>query len=167
MALTKTNRIDPAPTSRPEAQAYPNEPIEAAPEERQVLVEVDHALNPLNDEPTTAPRLLAPNGEALELPASLAVLLRRLVHDMAQGRNVTIVSRDQLLTTQQAADLLNVSRPHLIKLLEQNAIPYSMTGSHRRIRFDDLIAYKRRRDAERRKGLALLTQLGEEMGDYD
>ncbi len=112
------------------------------------------------------PKLVGPNGEEIQLPDSLYHLLRQLVHDMAQGRAVMLVSNNQTLTTQQAAGLLNVSRPHLVKLLEEDKIPFTRTGTHRRIRFKDLMAYKQHRDAERKRGLAYLTQLGEEMGDY-
>jgi excisionase family DNA binding protein len=71
------------------------------------------------------------------------------------------------LTTHQAADLLNVSHPYLIKLLEQGDIPFNRAGTHRRIGLDDLLAYKQRRDAERRLALTELTQLSEEFGLYD
>lgn len=86
---------------------------------------------------------------------------------MAHGKAVTLVSSGRMLTTQQAADILNVSRPFLIRLLELGELPFVKVGSHRRIRLDELIAYKRLRDAQRRQGLARLTQLGAEMGDYD
>ncbi len=68
---------------------------------------------------------------------------------------------------QEAAELLNVSRPFLVKLLEQGAMPYTMVGTHRRIRFEDLTAYKEQRDNQRRESLKRLTQLSEEMGLYD
>ncbi len=86
---------------------------------------------------------------------------------LAQGQGVTLVPEDKELTTQQAADLLNVSRPYLVKLLEQRQIPYTKTGTHRRLRVADLVAYKARRDEERGEALAELTQLSEELGHYD
>ncbi len=73
----------------------------------------------------------------------------------------------KLLTTNQGAELLNVSRPYLIRLLEAGKIPYQKVGSHRRIRFDDLMAYRATRDAERRRALAKLTRLSGEYGLYD
>ena len=71
------------------------------------------------------------------------------------------------LTTQQAADILNVSRPFLVKLLDEGAIPYIKVGSHRRIRFKDLIIYKEHRSRKRRKLLDQLIEMTEEAGLYE
>ncbi|HEX5503538.1 MAG TPA: excisionase family DNA-binding protein, partial [Thermomicrobiales bacterium] len=71
------------------------------------------------------------------------------------------------LTTQQAADLLNVSRQYLIRLLERGDLPFTRTGTHRRIRLDDVLRYKDARSARRREGLRRLTRLSEELGLYD
>jgi excisionase family DNA binding protein len=71
------------------------------------------------------------------------------------------------LTTQEAADILNMSRQHLVTLLERGDIPYSKTGSHRRLSMRDVLAYKEQRRATRRASLARLTALAEEAGDYD
>ncbi len=140
------------------------DPISAAPDEQYVLRMLDDVLQA--QQPKN-PKVLGPNGEEIELPESLFQLLKQVVHDMSQGRAVMLVSRNQMLTTQQAADILNVSRPFLVKLLEENRIPFTKTGKHRRINFEDLIVYKHKRDAQRRRALAELTRLGEEMGDYD
>ena len=136
----------------------------AAPDEQHALGVLDDAFRV---EQARVPTLLGANGKEIELPESLFNLLRQLVRDLSSGRSIMLVSRGQMLTTRQAADILNVSRPHLVKLLEENQIPFMRTGTHRRISFDDLIAYKQRRDAQRRRGLAQITQMGEEMGDYD
>ena len=117
--------------------------------------------------PPSPARLVGPDDEAIELPESAFVLLKDVVHQLAQGNAVAIVPVHMELTTQEAADLLNVSRQYLVRLLEDGAMPFTKTGTHRRIRFGDLMAYKRARDATRRQGLKRLTRLSEELGLYD
>ena len=77
------------------------------------------------------------------------------------------ILHNRQLTTQQAADILNVSRLFLVKLLDEGAIPYIKVGSHRRIRFKDLIIYKEHRDRKRRKLLDQLIEMTEEAGLYE
>ena len=93
------------------------------------------------------------------LPRAALDLLRNLLAEIAKGNAVTIVPVHAELTTQAAADMLNVSRPHLIKLLTEEAIPYSMVGSHRRIRLGDLLAYKQ---AQQQRSLEALEKLAEQ-----
>lgn len=97
-------------------------------------------------------------GEVVLAPA-LAQSLMTLLRHVASGRAVTIVPTEEMLTTQAAADLLNVSRPHLIKLLEKGEIAHTMVGRHRRVRARDLFDYARRRDAERERALDELASL--------
>ena len=137
-------------------------PIAATPDERPALNRIDAML----EHGARCSKLVGPSGEEVELPASAVQLLHRLVHHLARGQVVTLVPVDRELTTQQAADLLNASRPYLVRLLDEGTIAYTKTGRHRRVRFDDLIAYKRRRDDERRSTLRELTQLNQEMGLY-
>ena len=80
--------------------------------------------------------------DALVIPRATAILFAQILGFLAQGRGVQIVPKDVELTTQQAADLLNVSRPYLISLLESGQIPYRKVGKHRRITFDALMEYK-------------------------
>jgi excisionase family DNA binding protein len=85
---------------------------------------------------------------------------------LAQGHAVSIIPHGKLLTTQQAADLLNMSRPYLIRLLETGAIPFARVATHRRVRFDDVMRYRAQRDAERRRKLARLTRMSQTLGLY-
>jgi excisionase family DNA binding protein len=82
----------------------------------------------------------------------------------AQGRGVNVMPLKAELTTQQAADILNVSRPYLIGLLEDGKIPYRLVGRHRRIKYEDLLDYQRRDEAERRGAADELSALGQELG---
>ena len=106
-------------------------------------------------------------GEQIELPPSVRQGLLQLVRYLAEGHGVEIIPTDKELTTQQAADLLNISRPYLVKLLEAGHIPFSKVGAHRRVRLADVSAYKQQRDTTRRQALQSLTELSQELGLYD
>lgn len=137
-------------------------PLAADASERETLGEVERLMAG-----EQAPKLVGAEGQAVELPETVVALLRQLIHDLAQERAVTVVAVGKELTTQEAADILNVSRPFLIKLLEQGEIPFTMVGTHRRIPVSDLLAYKQHRDEARRQALDELTQISQEMGMYD
>ncbi|MBL8165170.1 MAG: helix-turn-helix domain-containing protein [Anaerolineae bacterium] len=96
------------------------------------------------------------HAESIELPAAAVTLLMDILGAMASGQGVTLIPENAELTTAQAADALNVSRPYLIKLLENGQIPYRKVGKHRRIRLEDVMNYKRAIDLERE---AVLDQL--------
>jgi len=102
--------------------------------------------------------------QPLELPAGAVALLMDVLEAMAAGRGVTIVPENAELTTVQAASILNVSRPYLIKLLEEGAIPHRKVGKHRRILMEDLMAYKARDDRERQAVLDELAREAQEQG---
>ncbi len=136
-----------------------HEPIAVTEQERPNLAKVEDLFAHLdNDYSQTRPRLVSPEGEEIELPESVFRLLHQMVYELAQGNSVTIVPIHKVLTTTEAADLLNVSRQYLVELLDAGAIPFSKVGTHRRIRFGDLMDYKKKRDASRREGLSRLTK---------
>lgn len=101
--------------------------------------------------------------EPIQLPAGAVALLMDILGAMAAGRGVTILPENAELTTVEAAELLNVSRPYLIKLLDQKAIPHRKVGKHRRIKLEDVMAYKRAIDEEREKVLDLLVAEAQDM----
>lgn len=102
--------------------------------------------------------------EALVLPRDAVSLLAYILAQAADGRGVSVIPSHAELTTQQAADMLNVSRPFLIGLLESGKIPYRMVGKHRRITAEALVEYKRRDDQERRTAADELSALGQDLG---
>ena len=102
------------------------------------------------------------NGDEVRLAPAIADLIINLLGHVASGNMVTLVPTGAMLTTQQAADILNVSRPFLSKLLKEDQIPHVPVGSHRRVMFADLMAYKEQRDSTRRAVLEELAGLGQE-----
>jgi excisionase family DNA binding protein len=100
----------------------------------------------------------------LPLPSAVKDLLFRLLTEMAQGHAVTLIPIHAELTTQEAADYLNVSRPHLVKLLEEKKLPFHKVGTHRRVRFTDLAAYKAKFETQRRKVMERLAKEAQDMG---
>jgi excisionase family DNA binding protein len=105
-----------------------------------------------------------PGQEVLTVPRGAVELLARVLTHMASGQGVSVVPADAELTTQQAADLLNVSRPFLIGLLDAGEIGYRLVGTHRRVRAESLLAYLHADDARRAQAADDLTALNQEMG---
>lgn len=103
----------------------------------------------LEDQPLTLRVIDAEQGQPIELPAGAVTLLLDILGAMASGQGITLIPENAELTTVQEADILNVSRPFLIRLLEDGQIPYRKVGKHQRIRMEDAMNYKQAIDQER------------------
>ncbi len=144
-------------------QNLPVESVMAQEQEASSIRQIERILKLEGSQP----KLVGANGEEITIPDSVYQVLRQVVHAMALGQAISIVPQERELTTQQAADFLNVSRPYLIKLLEQGEIPYIKVGAHRRVRFEDLKKYKEQRDQKRSQILQQLIEMSEEAGLYE
>lgn len=113
--------------------------------------------------------LVGPDGQAVALPAQVSSVLSEVVRAMQQGKAISVAPVDQLLTTQEAADFLGISRPTLVKKLEDGSIAFERPsgGRHRRVRLVDLLQYRDRQRTERRKALRELTAEAQAAGAYD
>lgn len=99
----------------------------------------------------------------LRIPKKALMLLVKILGNMAEGKSNTLIPSNTLLSTQQAADLLNVSRPYLVNLLERGDIPYTKAGSHRRVELDHLLAYKKKRKASRNESMDFLAEQAQKL----
>ena len=102
-------------------------------------------------------------GEVITIPKKALSLLSVIVQNMAEGKTVSIVPSNSEVSTQQAADMLNVSRPHLVKLLEENKIPFKKVGSHRRILLIDIMEYKEQQAKDREAQLDFLAKQAQDL----
>lgn len=103
-------------------------------------------------------------GETLRLPKAVGELLYHLLTEMARGHAVTVFPVHAELTTQEAADYLNVSRPYLIRLLEAGKLKFGMVGTHRRVRLSDLIEYRKTAEENRQRVMKQLAEQAQELG---
>ncbi|MEO8823512.1 MAG: excisionase family DNA-binding protein [Ginsengibacter sp.] len=102
-------------------------------------------------------------GEFLKIPKKALSLLFDILNNMAEGKSITIIPSDTELSTQQAADILKVSRPHLVKLLEDGKLAFTKVGTHRRIKIRNLMDYQENLRKNRRKQLDALTEQAQEL----
>ena len=114
-----------------------------------------------------APALIGPGRKSIPIPESIYNILVQVIGYMSQGKGVSVVPVMQEVTTQRAANMLGVSRPFLVGLLNNNEIPFHKVGTHRRIYLKDVLAYRERRDRERKKILAGIARKDLEEGSYD
>lgn len=145
-------------------------PVAAPPEQQAQVVALSKALEGMaHSHKRRAPRcqLVGPKGESTAIPESVFYVLERVAEVLARGDSITVVPAGREVTTQQAADLLNVSRQYLVRLLDEGRIAFRKTGKHRRLRIEDVLEFKELRDKDRRAGLRKLSRMTEEFGGYD
>lgn len=140
-----------------------NEVITPSASDAEVAKESSRALAPHVGTKSLRLQFGDGEGEALILPSPAARLLLSVLTEMGHGNSVTVAPVQAELTTNQAADLLNVSRPYLTKLLEDGVIPFRMVGTHHRVRLEDVLAYKQREDGNRLKALEELAAQAQEL----
>jgi excisionase family DNA binding protein len=112
-------------------------------------------------------RLVGPDGSETELPEGIHALLVSIVDNLKAGNGVSVIPMHAELTTVEAAELLNVSRPFLIKKIEAGDLTHHMVGTHRRLRLADVLAYRDRVDAEANDALAAMSAEAEDLGLYN
>ena len=140
-------------------------PTQETSEDANRLIQVLSQLVKRDDDETAEVHISLDDQRACaEIPQQVLALFLEVLGQLANGNAVTIVPVHAELTAQQAADLLNVSRSYLVKLLESDELEHTMVGTHHRIRADDVIRYKRTQDEKTRRVVADLTTLGQELG---
>jgi excisionase family DNA binding protein len=141
--------------------AHPETAVPTA-KDTELAREASRALSTKQAEAELTIRL--DGGQELVLPRAAARLLHHLLTEMSQGNAVRLIPIHAELTTQEAADFLNVSRPFLVKLLESGKIPFSMVGTHRRVKFTDLEAYRKAAETDRHRAMEELAAQAQELG---
>jgi len=112
------------------------------------------------------PQLTSPDGPPIDLPETLYKILVDVVRELLAGHAVSILPQSLELTTTQAADILQVSRPYFTSLLKSGDIPFRMVGTHRRVRLEDVVRYAHVREAERERALGEMIREADEAGLY-
>ena len=141
------SRIDPGRFSEPE---------------RAIVQQLQHLL-----QQEGRPALIARSGEKIVLPQPVYELLVYVLSQISKGDAIQLVPSHREVTTQAAANFLGVSRPHVVKLIEDGKIPFRMVGAHRRVDFKDLLEYAAKRGRARSSALTKLTKEAEKAGVYD
>jgi len=164
--------LTPSAPSASEAATAParTEPVALSEQETQLARQSGHAIASfVNGDPFLHLTLTRGDGESVqaEVPTVALRLLAHVLEEMARGNPITLIPRHAELTTHQAADLLRVSRPYLIKLLDGGQIPHRKVGAHRRVRYDDLVAYQEREKAARHRALDEMTAEAQRLGLYE
>ncbi|MFN0105812.1 MAG: excisionase family DNA-binding protein [Bryobacteraceae bacterium] len=114
-----------------------------------------------------AVKVAGTRGRSIPLPEPVVTLLDEILRNMQAGKAVSIVPEHQQLTTQRAANLLGVSRPFMVRLVEEGKVAYHMVGSHRRVYVNDVLEYRQRRDKGRHDAINRMARMELESGTYD
>lgn len=132
------------------------------------IISILDALKSRNrDAPNALPHLVDGRGQRYDLPESIVEPLLLIAQSMIAGKAVTVAPIDQVLTTQQSADFLGISRPTLVKVLENGDIPFEKINRHRRVKLSDLVNYQQERKKRVREGLRDMARLSMEDGSFD
>jgi excisionase family DNA binding protein len=146
------------------AVAIDREPVAARDDELPLIARTDKLLRAPN---TTTATLVGPQGDEVILAEPLLRVLRQAAHALAHDEAVMVVHVERQLTTNQAADILGTSRQYLVRLLKRGDIPCVLVGSHRRVDFGELMAYKQRRALRREAALDEIARVSQELGFYE
>ena len=138
-------------------------PVSPSEQDRKQIQDLSHALERVSAERTHLVVDL-PTRETLAVPGPVFQVLKMVAEQMGKGRAVSIVPLGMMLTSQQAAEILGSSRQHVVKLLHEGQIPYEKVGTHRRLRIEDVIAYKQRRQSTREETLTRMSEQAERLG---
>jgi excisionase family DNA binding protein len=148
------------------ARFHKGEPLFPEPHDVELAAQSSKDLAPLlprREEDLLVTIRVGEDEAPITLPVSAIQMLQQILVQMAQGNAITLIPIHAILTTQQAADLLNVSRPFLIKLIEHGEIHCEKVGTHRRIRAADLFQYQRKSEETKQKALDELTKQAQEL----
>ena len=144
------------------------EPISPSQEDIELAETSSRILSSYIEDQETQNIRIIEDDETITIPAVAFRLLVQILSQMAKGNAIIIIPIHAELTTQEAADFLNVSRPFLVKLLDSGQIPYRKVGTHRRVYFKDVAEYKKRIDEQRSKTLDELVAQAQELNmGYD
>ncbi len=140
------------------------DPIVAPEEERNSIASIEEYLESKRGR---SAKLVGPSEDGVPIPPALRRVLVAAARQLAKGNGVAVLPVMAEVSTQEAADLLNVSRPFVVGLLDQGEIPFHKVGTHRRVRLKDVLTYKGKRDASRRAIIDRLTAEAQELGIYE
>lgn len=134
--------------------------------ERAAAARIAALLSPKSAKGRGVLQVVDPKGQRVELPTTLTDVIYRAAELLAKGRPVAVLPEEEMLSTQEAADFLNVSRQYLVRLIDAGELAAVKVGSHRRLRVADVKEFEAARDAKRMSALDLLTELSEVAGGY-